>query len=105
MTKVWRQGDVFIIEQAEMPDGGDLIPYRGQIVLAYGEVTGHSHTIEVVNPTAIKWINVGEKRYLKTDVPVVIKHQEHDPISLPAGTFEVRIQREYTPQEIRRVID
>ena len=32
-------------------------------------------------------------------------HQEHGTIRLPRGIYEVRIQREYTPKGIRKVVD
>ena len=36
---------------------------------------------------------------------VRVLHEEHSPITLPAGIWEVRQQREYTPQDIRYVRD
>jgi hypothetical protein len=34
-----------------------------------------------------------------------IIHEEHQPITLPQGTYRVWMQREYTPQAIRQVVD
>jgi hypothetical protein len=33
------------------------------------------------------------------------RHEEHATIPLPAGLYRVRIQREYHPEAIRRVVD
>ncbi len=32
-------------------------------------------------------------------------HEEHGPVTLPPGDYEVTIQREYSPEEIRNVAD
>jgi len=34
-----------------------------------------------------------------------VVHEEHGPISLEPGTYRVWIQREYSPEAIRRVLD
>ena len=44
-------------------------------------------------------------RYLDVRSPVFIEHEEHAKIELPSGFFEVRIQREYKPEGIRKVAD
>ena len=41
-----RQGDVFLQRVAVMPSGAtEIKPDGGDVVLAYGEVTGHKHRI------------------------------------------------------------
>lgn len=35
----------------------------------------------------------------------VVRHEEHAPIALPAGLYEITIQREYHPEAIRNVAD
>jgi hypothetical protein len=44
-------------------------------------------------------------RILLVDEPVVLKHQEHDPIALDAAVYKVRRQREYDPEGIRAIAD
>ena len=36
---------------------------------------------------------------------VALQHDEHATINLPPGSYIVRRQREYSPEEIRRVAD
>lgn len=103
----YRQGDVLIV--ATTPDHipAGVVPVardRGRIVLAYGEVTGHAHAID--NPTVTMVTDPATgRRWLLADDGAVVAHEEHTWIDLPAGTYEVRQQREYTPQAIRNVAD
>jgi hypothetical protein len=39
------------------------------------------------------------------DAPGLLEHQEHSPISLPKGLYEVIRQREYEPRRDRYVLD
>jgi hypothetical protein len=49
---------------------------------------------------------IGGKLFLEvTANEATLVHDEHSPVKLPHGTYEIRIQREYTPKEIRRVAD
>ena len=97
---VQRQGDVFIVPLNELPDG--LTGARP--VLAEGEVTGHSHRIS--DPATAQVLVRQNRMYLRvTASSATIVHEEHGPLTIPKGSYEVRIQREYHPQEIRRVVD
>lgn len=98
-----QQGDV-IIKKASMPEGARRI-FRGPkgFVLAEGEATGHAHVIE-------QHIEMYEKEgvyYLIVEKPVTVKHEEHKPITLDKGTYQVNIVREYDPfgEEVRSVKD
>jgi len=99
----YRQGDVYIIQIKKVPNGGDPVARQsGRLVLAYGEVTGHSHAI--MDDGAVL-LNLGAQRFLEVATPVRLYHEEHDEIRLPAGSYEVIIQREYSPEAIRTVTD
>ena len=122
--KIYRQGDVAIIATKDR-DCSKLqaVPRdAGRIVLAYGEVTGHAHAIPsphaslylddstIAAPDAMQEIarlggGLIPDRVLRADQPVRLLHEEHAPIDLPAGSYIVRIQREYSPQELRNVAD
>lgn len=104
MLQMYRQGDIAIIA-AEIPTGEakPIDRENGLIILAYGEVTGHSHSIAA--PIEVKWIEVEGERYIDSEHPLEVKHQEHDTITLPAGKFRVIRQREYQPDAIRPVFD
>ena len=99
----YRQGDVLIRSVEAIPAKTTAVPREaGRVVLAHGEVTGHSHAI------ASKFahlVAVGAQRFLRADEPVVLRHEEHAEIKLPAGSYEITIQREWTPSEIRNVAD
>lgn len=99
--KIWRQGDVYLVAIDSIPRG-KCSPRRP--VLAEGEITGHAHRIS--DPTAAEVFECDDELYMNVvgDTATVV-HEEHGPITVPHGTYEIRIQREYTPQEIRRVVD
>ncbi len=95
-----RQGDVFIIPISKLP--GDLAGTRP--VLAEGELTGHAH--RVADPTTAQ-VFVGKAGLFLavTADKATVVHDEHAPVTIPRGSYETRIQREYHPKEIRRVVD
>jgi hypothetical protein len=100
-TPLWRQGDVFLLSIPKLPLDGRQ---ERKPVLAEGEITGHAHRIE--DPASAHVFSVGAGLYLEVLAETAtIVHEEHGPVTLPRGGYEVRIQREYSPQEIRRVVD
>lgn len=109
----YRQGDVCIIpiNTPDRASGTRLTPVqrdRGRVVLQYGEVTGHAHAIHEQD---VELFEPGEasqlaERFLRVGgAGAVLVHEEHAPIELPAGWYEVRRQREYEPESIRLVAD
>ena len=99
--RTWRQGDVFIVALNHLPTANRV---ERRHVLAEGEVTGHAHRLG--DPASGQVFSVDGELYLDvTAESASIVHEEHAPITLPRGGYAVRIQREYTPQEIRRVVD
>lgn len=100
-----RQGDIFV-ERCEKPTG-ELTPVptdKGRVVLAYGEVTGHAHAIDGQHAKLFDvkgWVD----RLLVVAKATALMHEEHGPISLPAGTYRVKRQLEYHPEAIRTVAD
>jgi hypothetical protein len=109
MTKrptVYRQGDVLLVAAATVPSGAATAVPRedGKIVLAHGEATGHAHAI--AEPTALLTEEPTTKvRHLRLVKPATLLHEEHAPIEVPPGLYEVRRQREYHPDELRTVAD
>ena len=98
---LWRQGDVFLIATSSLPVAGRM---ERRPVLAEGELTGHAHRLG--DPASGRVFSVGSDLYLEVlaDTATIV-HEEHGPVTLPRGGYAVRIQREYSPQEIRRVVD
>lgn len=100
--KLYRQGDVLIRQIKSLP--AQKATKRESGILAYGEVTGHAHKVETLSQAEV--LEVGSDLYLRvSEDGVRIVHDEHAPITLPAGDYSVEIQREYTPAEIRNVTD
>jgi hypothetical protein len=98
---MWRHGDVFLQVATDLPEHARRLPH---CILAEGELTGHSHRIE--ESGAAQLYDCGTDRFLRVTAPVAtLVHQEHAAIQLSQGLYRVWIQREYSPQEIRRVID
>jgi hypothetical protein len=97
-----RQGDVLIRRIDALPKKNAAVLANG--VLAYGEVTGHLHQVD--NLTRAEVLEIDNRLYLRVgEDGVRIVHDEHSPLTLPAGNYEVTIQREYVPGEIRNVAD
>jgi hypothetical protein len=100
-TMLWRHGDVLIATTESLP--ADARPRRGQ-VLVRGEATGHSHRI--AEPAAAQLWESGTSLFLRVVAGrATVVHEEHRPIVLPRGMYRVWTQREYSPREIRQVLD
>jgi hypothetical protein len=129
----YRQGDVFIME-LEDHAFGSTASEGPQLVLALGETTGHSHTIDAPVGKAgqatilreaiaaaimeehgeipaqdkeqFKIVGIaGEPQYFELKEPMTLVHDEHDPVDIPAGKYKSIIQRQYMPEKIERVYD
>lgn len=98
---MWRHGDVMIAVVEQVPADAKRLPTA---VLAYGEVTGHSHRVE--EPRSVEMFQRGDILFMKVVADwTAIVHEEHKRISIPRGIYRVWQQREYTPQAIMRVSD
>ena len=101
--KAYRQGDVLLVLRKAVtiqPDAKIL----NHLVLAEGEVTGHSHKID---QRGADLFDQAGKKFLKVTAAQGAKliHDEHGPQTLPIGEYEVIIQREYEPTGWRNVAD
>jgi len=107
MLKHYRQGDVLIREVREIPTGTTDITPTDRIVLAHGELTGHAHAIAPGQARELSLASPGAtvRRFLAVVSAATVRHEEHAPIPLPAGSYEIVQQREYSPEEIRNVAD
>ena len=95
---IYRQGDVLLKKtNKKVTKRHKPVPREnGRVVLAHGELTGHSHAID---DAVAKLFEAGSDRLLTAKKAVTLKHEEHDPIKLPAGNYEVITQREYDPDD------
>lgn len=98
---LYRHGDVLVAQVDAIPAEAVKRPH---LVLAEGEVTGHSHRI--AEPGVAELYQTGPQIFLRVlaDTATLI-HQEHGPIELPRGDYRVWRQREYSPREILVVRD
>lgn len=98
---LYRHGDVLIQAIKKLPRGAEERPGT---ILARGELTGHSHRIQ--DPSTVQLWHLHGEIFIevKADTALLI-HEEHKTIPLPKGLYKSWMQREYTPQEIRRVLD
>ena len=97
---MWRHGDVLIAIVDGIPKDAHSVPGA---VLARGEATGHAHRIAKSDSVRI-WRS-GSTTFLEVLKPAQLIHEEHDTIELPCGTYRFWMQREYSPEAIRRVVD
>lgn len=138
---------VYAGDESVLPLGLTVVARdAGRVVLAYGEVTGHSHAVLEPNVELFERHGSGERwlvirpgeatlRTIRVQpgyVPpceivegpvrladhaglmqivvrtagVILEHEEHGAIVLDKpGVYKLPSQREYTPQETRRVAD
>ena len=93
-------------------DGYAISTYDGntdtKAVLAFGEVTGHTHRVEMSKmlEEAGVTLHMGLGNEAGKDVPnafqvngesVELQHEEHDTITLPPGNYVVHTVREFNP--------
>jgi hypothetical protein len=72
------------------------------LILAEGEATGHAHAI--MSRKAALYLIAGVM-YLQLQGKAQLQHEEHSTIDLDPGWYQVKRQREYTPEVIRWVAD
>lgn len=94
-----RHGDVLIVATNDKPQGDK----QEKLILAYGEVTGHSHQITDGKAELFKW---NEKTYLKVISDyATLNHEEHKMLKIPQGNYEIIIQEEWQEDGWTKVID
>ena len=105
---IFRQGDVLIRQVSSIPAAAEDVTPKGRIVLAHGEVTGHAHAIAEGHAREFSMAEAAGavRRFLRVvGEKAEVRHEEHAEIPLPAGFYEIIIQREYSPEAIRNVVD
>ena len=86
-----QQGDVLLRKLTKLPSGAAKVIAKQKLVVAHGE-GGHSHVIE---DDEAELIQIGERLLLKLEKTTAIKHDEHKPITLSPGVWEVGKVQEY----------
>lgn len=114
MNEMFAQGDLLIERVADVEPSGAMLSAdpTGAMVLAEGELTGHRHAIydqvtmfrdDALARELPTGLYVGHVKVESS--PVVLRHQEHAPLTLEKGTYRVRRQRELEPKDAVLVSD
>lgn len=98
------QGDVYI-RRVDTVSGVEVPREAGRVILAYGEVTGHAHAITSNRAAMFRDDALGRTFVTVEGENAVVTHEEHAAVVLPPGLYEVTLQAQYTPSEIKRVVD
>lgn len=109
------QGDVILIRRhQQLPSGLTPVPrVEERLIVAHSE-TGHHHVIArprvamyASDDPLVAWLEVHGDEALPSAAELVHERpfDTHDTLLLQVGVYEVRRQREYTPEGWRRVQD
>ncbi|MGY2894408.1 hypothetical protein [Deinococcus sp. UYEF24] len=97
---LYRHGDVLVQAVPALPAAHP----RPGVTLARGEVTGHSHRFSQADQ--VQLYHAGAETFVEVlSERADLIHEEHATITLPRGYYKVWMQREYSPEAIRRVLD
>lgn len=116
--KIAAQGDMMLVRIAALPNGAQEVEaVNGRHTLAHSE-TGHDHVI-LERPGVRMFKAMDELKAMLDgapaaflvveDEPAELKHlrdfDTHESVKIEPGIYEVRRQREYTPEGLRRAAD
>jgi hypothetical protein len=105
MTRQYRQGDVLLYAIDEIPLRAMPEPSTGdRVVVATGELTGHAHVFPAREARLFRDEASGRAFVAIAQGGAALVHEEHDSIHVPEGQYELRRQREYTPQRRPRYV-
>ena len=108
------QGDLLIRRIDKLPNGLRAMQVdAGKFIVAHSE-TGHNHviaerpgvTVYTTDDPLISYLEVIDATE-KTEALLehLRGHDTHETIAIPSGVYELRRQREYTPEGWRQVSD
>jgi hypothetical protein len=108
------QGDLMIRRIPSIPaDAQAINAEKGKFIVAHSE-TGHNHVIEAApnvqmfttGDPMVSYLQVIEAAdATETLLEHLRSYDTHETIAIPPGSYEIRRQREYTPEGWRRVED
>lgn len=105
--KYYQQGDVVMIKIEGKPnDAKALTNGTEAVVVQEGEHTGHAHRF-LTHGGNVQMFGSGDTKFLSVLGDSTITHEEHLPITIEQGDYEVRIVRQKDPfsKVVSRVID
>lgn len=101
-----QQGDVVLKLVESLPSGQATLVKPGPRghVLAEGEITGHAHSVEADTATMTE---IGGKLFLTVLAQTTVRHEEHKPVELVPGIWEIGrvVEYDYLAQMARTVAD
>jgi len=88
----------------KLPPESHIVQEGKEVILAYGEVTGHTHKVTTEGHAVL--VEYNGNSYLVTDgEPALLNHEEHGPVTLKPNTvYHVGIQREQTLEGMWRQV-
>jgi hypothetical protein len=95
MKNTWKtgeyafHGDVHVIACDGIPSGAKE---SDEMVLEYGEVTGHAHRYD--EPTTKLFKMQDGRKFLRVVKPTDLRHEEHHTRTIQPGDYEIRRTRE-----------
>jgi len=106
MTDLVRHGDMLFKRVPERPDSsaGRTQTTKSRTVIQEGEVTGHAHRITegeaaILDYYERRWSTDNDPprsaRFLEVATPTTISHEEHKPVVLAPGLYEILQAREF----------
>ena len=103
---ITRQGDVLLIAVASLPNNAVESTPEGDVILAYGEVTGHAHRIaQTIDAPKVRVWSAGAERFLQVIGAASLTHEEHAAVVLDRPLYRQIHQVEERGEGVRRVAD
>lgn len=99
--KIYRQGDVLLTQTTTLPK---TVKVKKDNVVAYGEVTGHSHRFD---SKELLVTQLNGALYANIAFPTPLIHEEHNTLIIDPGLYKITGEREwdYFEKELRKVVD
>ena len=102
------QGDIRLFRVESVPSGVEKQECNGRAIVAHSE-TGHHHVVEPPGAEYFTDPRDPFTAYLTLAMDAEVTHlrpfDTHAPVSLTAGVWGIRRQREYVPAGFRMVMD
>lgn len=102
-----RQGDVLLVSVDALPAGAKDVTPEDDVILAYGEVTGHAHRIvQTAAAPKVRMWSAGAERFLQIiEADAAVTHEEHAAVTFERPLYRQIHQVEERGEEVRRVAD
>ena len=102
-----RQGDVLLISEDKIPKDAENTTPTDDVILAYGEVTGHAHRIvQTADAPKVRIWSAGAERFIQlVGASATLTHEEHDAVVLDRPIYRQIHQVEEYGAVVRSVAD